>query len=675
MTATNAPAGGLDREARQGVGGADGWTVGDAAELYQIEAWNDGFFVINEKGHVAVKPFEDEALSIDVMDVIAEARRRNVGFPLLLRFQEVLRARVRRLCQSFADAIGEAGYKNDYRAVYPIKVNQLHEVVEEVLDAGKPYGLGLECGSKAELVATLPHLESDETLLICNGVKDPGMLALILSAQSLGKNVIPVMEKYAEFEQLIELAEEAGSTTRFGVRIRLRTAGAGRWADSGGYRSKFGISLPELIELVGRPEGNGGGHEFVLLHFHLGSQISDIQRLKQAAKEVAQIYADLIKRGMPIRYLDVGGGLGVNYSGGFEEGSINYSLQEYANAVVSAIGEVCDSRDVPHPVLISESGRAMTAHHSMLVVETVGAFQKDSVGDDYQMPPDAHRMTRNLGTILDWLRSSPDQGFAVEELLECYHEVVEVHREAATLFGMGYLALEQNALIERMYWSSCAAILRHLRAAEPDPQLPELCQLEEKLVDHYLMNFSVFQSMLDHWAIQQPFPIMPLQRLDERPTRRGLLVDLTCDSDGKVSQYVSSHADKNFLELHTLQPDSPYYLGIFLMGAYQDIMGDAHNLFGRVAEAHIYGDAEEEGNFWIEKFIPATRVQDILGQVQYFPNDLQRRMEEMIKKKIDSGMIRPKRGMEMLDQYMASFQDQTYYSPRERRRRSEKDDG
>ena len=675
MTATKSSASVAGADICNDADRADAWTVADAAELYRINVWSDGFFVVNEKGHVAVRPFEDEALSIDVMDVIAETRRRNVGFPLLLRFQEVLRARVRRLSQSFADAIGDAGYKNEYRAVYPIKVNQLHEVVEEVLDAGKPYGLGLECGSKAELVATLPHLESDETLLICNGVKDPGMLALILSAQRLGKNVIPVMEKYAEFEQLIELAAEADATTRFGVRIRLRTAGAGKWADSGGYRSKFGISLPELIEIVGRLESDGGGHQFVLLHFHLGSQISDIQRLKQAAKEVAQIYADLIKRGMPIRYLDVGGGLGVNYSGGFEEGSINYSLQEYANAVVSAIGEVCDARGVPHPVLISESGRAMTAHHSMLVVETVGAFQKDSVGDDYQMPADAHRMTRNLGDILDWLRSSPEDGFAAEELLECYHDVVEIHREAAALFGMGYLALDQNALIERMYWSSCAAILKHLRVAEPDPQPPEYFELEEKLVDHYLINFSVFQSMLDHWAIQQPFPIMPLQRLDERPTRRGLLVDLTCDSDGKVSQYVSANVDRNFLELHPLQPDCPYYLGVFLMGAYQDIMGDAHNLFGRVAEAHVYGDAEEEGNFWIEKVIPATRVQDILGQVQYFPNDLQRRMEAIIKDKIDSGLIRPKRGMEILDQYMASFQDQTYYTPRERRRRSENDDG
>jgi arginine decarboxylase len=642
----------------------DEWTVADAAELYQFDAWSDGFFVVNPHGHVAVRPRGDDSLEIDVTDVIAEARRRRLGFPLLLRFQDVLRARVTRLNTAFADAITDNGYGNVYRGVYPIKVNQLHEVVEEVLDAGRPHGLGLECGSKAELVATLPHLAADETLLICNGVKDDVMLSLILAAQRLGKNVIPVMEKFAEFEQLMSLADEVGVETQFGVRIRLRTSGAGKWADSGGYRSKFGVSLPELVELVERLERMDANHRLVLLHFHLGSQISDIQQLKHATREAAQIYAELIKRGLPIRYLDVGGGLGVNYSGSFDEGRINYSLGEYANGVVSAVKNVCDAREVPHPVLVSESGRAMTAHHSMLVIEAVGAYCKDRVDHDYAAPADAHRLARTLSDIRQGLRGASPGGAGVARLLEAYHGVVETHREAATLFGMGYLSLEQNALVERLYWSACSLILRLLREAEPDPPPPEMHELEEKLVDQYLGDFSVFQSMLDHWAIAQPFPIVPLDRLDERPTRRALLVDLTCDSDGKVSQYVSSHADKNFLELHPLEPERPYLLGIFLMGAYQDIMGDAHNLFGRVAEAHVYADAEEEGNFWVEKVIPGTEVRDILAQVQYFPNDLQRRMEEIIKAKIEAGTIRPKSGMEILDQYMACFGEQTYLTPR-----------
>ncbi len=641
------------------------WSPEDAAELYRLEAWSDGFFVVNERGHVAVKPFDNDPLSIDMMDVIAEAQRRNINFPLLLRFQDVLRARVRRLNEAFAEAIAYAEYKNVYRGVYPIKVNQLHEVVEEVLDAGAPYGLGLECGSKAELIAALPHLVSDETLLICNGVKDRTMLSLILAAQRLGKNVVPVMEKFGEFEQLMQLAADSEGKTQFGVRIRLRTGGAGRWADSGGYRSKFGISLPELVELVERLEAAGAGDSFVLLHFHLGSQISDIQQLKQAAKEITQIYAELVNRGLPIRYLDVGGGLGVNYSGGFD-GGINYSLQEYANAVVSAIMEVCDTRNVPHPALVSESGRAITAHHSVLIVETLGAYQKDRVRDDYKAPKGSHRMARTLSEILQSLRAAAEGSLDLGELLEAYHDVVEIHSEASTLFSMGYLTLEQNALVERLYWSSCSAVLGHLRVIDPDPPPAEMHELEDKLIDQYLCDFSVFQSMLDHWAIDQAFPIVPLDHLDRRPTRRALLVDLTCDSDGKVSQYVSSNPDKQFLELHPLRPGEPYFLGFFLMGAYQDIMGDSHNLFGRVAEAHIYGDANEEGNFWVEKVIPGTEVQEILAQVQYFPNDLQRRMQNLIKEKIESGAVRPKRGMEILDQYMACFKEETYIDPRGR---------
>lgn len=651
----------MNKAAVENALATDDWSAEDASELYRLDTWSDRFFRINDRGHIAVHPFEDSELCIDVMDVVQEAERRDLSFPLLLRFQDVLRARVQRLNSAFSQAIEESSYQNVYRSVYPIKVNQLHEVVEEVLDAGKPYELGLECGSKAELVAALPHLTQDETLLICNGVKDRTMLSLILSAQRLGKNVIPVMEKYAEFEQLMEMVDGHDLPTRFGVRIRLRTAGSGRWADSGGYRSKFGVSLPELVELVEALERTHRTDSFILLHFHLGSQIADIQTLKQAVKEMAQIYAELWKRGVPLRYFDVGGGLGVNYSGGYEEGGINYSLQEYANAVVYSVMEVCDAKQVPHPILISESGRAITAHHSVLIVEALGAFRKDRVADDFKLPKDAVPMVRDLGSILERLESR--KKISVSQLLEAYHDAVEIHREAATLFSVGYLPLEQNALIERLYWSCCSAILRRLRQAEPYPEPAEFHELEDKLVDQYLCDFSVFQSMLDHWAIDQPFPILPLQHLDRRPTRRALLVDLTCDSDGKVSQYVSSNDDKNFLKLHPLEPDERYFLGFFLMGAYQDIMGDAHNLFGRVPEVHIYADGEEDGNFWIEKVIPGTEVQEMLAQVQYFPNDLQRRMNDIIKVKIESGDLRPKLGMAILDQYMSCFRDGTYYDP------------
>ena len=400
------------------------WSLEDAAELYRLDGWSDGFFTINEAGRAAALPFGDDTLAIDVLDVVAEARRRGIGFPLLIRFQDILHARVRRLNQAFAEAIETMEYGNRYHSVYPIKVNQLHEVVEEVLDAGRPFDLGLECGSRAELIATLPHLESDDTLLICNGVKDRSMLSLIVSAQRLGKNVVPVMEKYGEFEQLMDIAEEQDCAAPFGVRIRLRTTGAGKWADSGGYRSKFGVSLPELIDLVERLEAAGAGDWLRLLHFHLGSQISDIQQLRSATKEMAQIYAELRLRGIPVEYLDVGGGVGVNYTGGFEEGGINYSLQEYANAIVSAVQEVCADRKVPEPVLVSESGRAMTAHHSVLVIETLGAYRKDRAESGYEPPSDAHRMVQTLHETLTWLRDDSDEDTPLAELVEAYHDVL-----------------------------------------------------------------------------------------------------------------------------------------------------------------------------------------------------------------------------------------------------------
>ena len=641
-----------------------GWQAADAAELYRLESWSDGFFVIDDSGQVAVQPQADSDLRFMIMDVVDEARKQGMTLPILLRFQDVLRARVQRINHAFRDAIQENEYQGSYRGVYPIKVNQLQEVVDEVFDAGRPFDLGLECGSKSELIAALPYLKDDDTLLICNGVKDRTMLSLILSAQRLGKNVIPVMEKYAEFEELMELAEAAETPTQFGVRIRLRTSGSGKWADSGGYRSKFGISLPELIEIVEQLKKLDRSDAFVLLHFHLGSQITNVQILKQAAKEIGQIYAELINRGLPVRYLDVGGGLGVDYSADNEEGAIHYSLQEYANAIVTSVAEVCDQRDVPHPILVSESGRAITAHHSVLIVETLGAYTKDRIADNFSPADDADDSVKRLSALHAELSDAKPGEWLGSELLEAYHTIDATHRDAATMFRLGFLPLEQDALVERLYWSVCSLLLRHLRYAAPDPLPPEFFELEEKLVDQYLCDFSVFQSVLDHWAIGQAFPIMPLQRLGEKPTRRALLVDLTCDSDGKVSEYVSSNEDKSFLELHSLNPGEPYYLGFFLMGAYQDIMGDAHNLFGRVAEVHVYADDEEDGNFWIEKTIPGIKIQDMLAQVQYFPNDLQRRMNELIKHKIEAGAIRPKRGMQILEQYLACFQQETYYDTR-----------
>lgn len=633
------------------------WSTTDTEELYALESWADGFFFVNDAGHAAVKPFPDRELAIDMVEVLAEARRRGVSGPMLLRFQDVLRVRVQRLHEAFRVALADAGYANSYRCVYPIKVNQLHEVVEEVLDAGKPYQLGLECGSKAELVASLP-LAADERLLLCNGVKDGQMLSLMLAAQRLGQQVLPVVEKYSEFEQLAALAERAGQRPRMAARVKLGTRGAGRWFESGGSQSKFGLAMPDFVRLIVELERRGWTAEFELLHFHLGSQMSDIQVLKSATKEMTQIYADLHVRGISVRYLDVGGGLGVNYGAGYgsDESLINYSLQEYANAIVFTVKEVCEARGVPEPCLVSESGRAITAHHSVLVVPVLGAHTPDTQRDTV-MPKKAHRVLKRLARVQKEVHAAGD---SVDKLLEAYHDAQEAKEEAQSLLLLGYLDIAQAAVADELYWSACRDILDRLRAARLEDTPPEQTELEAQLRDLYLGNFSVFQSMLDHWAIGQMFPIMPLARLDEQPTRKAVLVDLTCDSDGKVASYVSSLENAAYLPLHPLKPDEAYDVGVFLMGAYQDILGDEHNLFGRVSEVHVYADDEEPGNFWIEKIIAGTRVQDMLAQVQYFPNDLNRRMSEFVRRKIDKDEVKPSEGMRILEEYLERFNDTTY---------------
>jgi arginine decarboxylase len=638
----------------------ESWSAERSSELYRLDAWGEGFFFINEQGHAAVRPLPDSDVAIDIVQVVADIRRRNSGFPVLIRFQDVLRARVRRLNEAFAAAVAESGYGNVYRGVYPIKVNQMHEVVEEVLDAGRPWGMGLECGSKAELVAALPHID-DERLLLCNGVKDRTMLSLILSAQQLGQKVLPIIEKYSEFEQLLALADAAGVKPKMAARIRLATQGSGRWFESAGARSKFGIAIPELVRMVQELERRDSRDSLQLLHFHLGSQIADIQVLKQAVTEAGQVYASLVKQGIRVTHLDVGGGLGVNYGAGYtrDEDGINYGLQEYANAVVYAVKDVCDAREVPPPVIVSESGRAITAHHSVLIVPVLGTHRPDGPVEG-ELPEKPHKTVKGLKKILDGLRRRNN---TPEELLEAYHDAKDARNEADQLFALGYLALDQLAAVQRLYWNVCSEILPGLRAAELDPVPDELPELEERLTDLYLCDFSVFQSMLDHWAIEQGFPVMPIDRLEENPGRRGVMVDLTCDSDGKISHYISSLDDKSFLPVHGLKPDEPYYIGIFLVGAYQDIMGDTHNLFGRVPEVHVYADAEEPGNFWIEKQIPGMTVHEMLAQVQYFPNDLNRRMSELVRRRIDAGQVRPGVGMQILDQYTACFNETTYCIP------------
>lgn len=483
------------------------------------------------------------------------------------------------------------------------------------------------------------------------------MLTLMLNAQQLGQQVVPIIEKYSEFEQLMNLAEARQMKPRLGVRLKLNTKGSGRWFESGGASSKFGLTIPELVKLIQTMENRKMAGQLELLHFHLGSQIADIQVLRSAVKEIMQIYADLMLRGLQIKYLDVGGGLGVNYGGDYDnpESSINYGLREYANVVVYTVKEICDERQVPMPNLLSESGRALVAHHSVLVVPVLGVHRPDS-------PPMSDFPAHLPATVLRMASVYSDAQSAEKSsvLLECYHDAQEIRLETEQMARLGYLSVEHMAQSDSLYWSICREVLRKLTAAESTPVSPEQMELEKQLTDMYLGDFSVFHSIIDHWAIGQIFPVMPLHRLQEKPVRRGQLVDLTCDSDGKVSQYVSSSGISDFMPLHDFRQDESYFLGIFLVGAYQEILGDAHNLFGRVDEVHVYAKAEETNGFWIEELLKGISVKEMLSQVQYFPNDLGRRMSEFIRRQINAGRIKPAEGTRILNNYTQRLGDTTY---------------
>ncbi|MFO7313546.1 biosynthetic arginine decarboxylase [Rhodothermus marinus] len=641
----------------------EAWTPRAAEALYHVPAWGAGFFHVNEAGHVAVRPLGPEGPSIDLLEVVERLRAQHVHPPVLLRFQDLLRTRVQQLNRAFRRAIAETGYANTYRGVYPIKVNQLREVVEEILEAGAPFSFGLECGSKSELLATLPYLDRDDMLLICNGCKDRAMMQLILAGQRLGKKVIPVIERMAEFRLLLEALEDrslpqAGVPAIFGVRLRLSATGAGLWSESGGETSKFGLSLSELLGLLDHIGDGHSGVSLQLLHFHMGSQIAHLAHIREAVTEAARIYARLRKRGLGITYLDIGGGLGVTYEAGNPDapGSIDYSLSEYAHTVVATVQQVCEAEGVPPPVLISESGRALTAYHSVFVTEVL-----DTRSRHYELPAWANG---GIHSLLEELRRLYDAA-ASEPLSATYEQLEAVRQQVNRSFREGALSLEQKAEAEQLYWATCARLCERLpRSPEALETLPEnLRQLPTRLADHYLCNFSVFRSLIDHWAIGQHFPIMPIHRLDEPPTRHGILIDLTCDSDGQVSDFVTPVGKKHTLELHPLRPDEPYYLGFFLMGAYQDIMGDQHNLFGRVTEAHVYLDEDEPGNFYIELILPGATVEKELAQVQYYPNDLERRMNRLIQEKVRTGALRPREGVELLELYRRVFRTSTYLEP------------
>lgn len=605
---------------------------------------------MDAKGYVTVHPRAD-ATAIRLMDVVEEARGKGLTAPLVVRFQDLLRHRVTQLNEVFAKAIREESYPGSYRGVFPIKVNQLREVVEEVLLAGKDYNYGLEAGSKPELMIALAMHEHNQRLIICNGYKDDDYIRIALLGRRLGKRVILVVEQFPELDAILRISAELGVKPMIGVRAKLNTRGEGKWAMSTGDNAKFGLTTAEILSACTKLKEAKMQQCLRLLHFHIGSQVPNIITIKNAVIEASRYYCQLVRAGFPMGYLDVGGGLGIDYDGSRTnfESSTNYSLEEYARDVVFNIREICQSMSVPAPDIVSESGRAVAAPHSVLVVEVFERISKEEALLEKFPAGPRHKLVDDLQALLH-----PNGKYS---RLERFHDALQKKEEAAALFNLGFLDLQGRAQAETLFWQICRQIDAEAPVSGYQPE--ELHELRKLLADQYVCNFSVFQSLLDHWALKQLFPIAPIHRLHERPTVNATLADITCDSDGKINQFIDLQDVRDYLPLHPLN-GKPYYIGVFLVGAYQDIMGDLHNLFGRVNEAHVFLDEDEPDGFYIEDTINGNTIAQVLDGVQYDPDDLCRQMKRQIDHAIRKDLVKPREGIRLLELYEEMVTDRTY---------------
>ena len=627
----------------------DRWKLSDAFETYRVNEWGKGYFGINNLGNVTVMPTKEPEASIDLKELIDQLQARGIQLPILVRFTDILRHRVSEIHAAFQKSIEEFDYKGKYCCVYPIKVNQQRQVVEEILDFGKPFQFGLEAGSKPELLAVMALTNGGNTPIICNGFKDEEFIHMTMLARKIGKNIIPVVEKFTELELIVKQAEITGVRPVIGIRAKLAARGAGRWRSSAGYRSKFGLTLTEMLEAVDYLKQRGMVDCLQLIHFHLGSQITNIRSIKAALTEVGRVYTEMHRIGANVNYIDVGGGLGIDYDGSQSdfESSINYTLQEYANDVVFRIKSVCDEAGVPHPTIISESGRAMVGYHSLLVFDVVGVSNFDRYTVPPQIPDDGPQQLADLFAIFQDLKK--------KNLQESYHDALQAVDEAVNMFNLGTINIEQRALIERLFWAVCSKILRMVRELDYTPE--ELQGLESMLSDTYFCNFSIFQSMPDSWAIKQLFPIMPIHRLTENPTRKAVLGDITCDSDGKIDQFIDLRDVRNTLQLHEFT-GQPYYLGAFLLGAYQEILGDLHNLFGDTNAVHV--SLDENNHLNIDEVIKGDTVREVLAYVQYKADELTDRIRKDVEKAVKLGTISIAESREFLDFYQSGLEGYTY---------------
>jgi arginine decarboxylase len=625
------------------------WTVADSAEVYGVKYWGNNYFSINDAGNVQAHPAGADNGKIDLKELVDEVSRRGIGLPLLIRFSDVLKSRIVELNEAFRRAIAEYGYKGEYKGVYPIKVNQHRYVVEEIVQFGRPYHYGLEAGSKPELLAVMGMLDDEEALIICNGYKDEEYIETALMASKLGRTVLIVVEKFSELPLIAETAKKVGVRPRIGIRVKLAAKGSGRWEASGGDRSKFGLSTREVVEAINFLRQNDLLNCFELLHFHLGSQISAINAVKNALREAGRFYVEVVNLGAPLKYFDAGGGLGVDYDGSQTNfaSSMNYTMQEYANDIVFALEEICDAAQVPHPTIVSESGRAIVAHHSMLVMDILGVGEFDVGKAPEQVSPTASRMVQNL--------FETHRDISRKNVLEAYHDALEYKDQALQLFNLGNLSLSERVVAEDIFWAICQKIRKIVRDLRDVPE--ELEGLERALSDTYFCNFSMFQSLPDIWAIDQLFPIMPIHRLGEEPTRRAVLADITCDSDGKIDHFIDRRDVKQVLELHAVNGQD-YFLGVFLIGAYQEILGDLHNLFGNTNTVHV--SLANGGGYQIEHVVTGDTVTDVLKYVSYAREDLVARVRRFAELAVRGGRMSLEETRSMLRMYEEGLAGYTY---------------
>ena len=625
------------------------WTIRDSAELYQLSAWGGGWFGINDRGELMVQPHGPTGPRFSLPEVVEDLRNRDIELPILLRVSDILELRVRALASTFQKAITECGYRGRYRPVFPIKVNQQRDVVEELVEFGREHSLGLEAGSKPELLVVLAHMTNPDGLVICNGYKDTKYIETALLAQKVGIHCIIVVDRFEELELVLKVSKRLDMRPHIGVRAKLASRGAGKWQESGGEKSKFGLTAGEIVQVAERLRQLGMLDCLELLHFHIGSQITAIRAIKDALKESTRIYTELHDLGAGLKFLDVGGGLAVDYDGSQTNfhSSANYSLQEYANDVVFAIQQACDEKGIAHPDIISESGRALSAHHAILVFDVLGVSQMR-----VDVPEGAERVEE--GTIANMVQILRD--LSQKNFQESYHDALQLKEEAISLFNLGYLDLKGRAMAENLFWVICDRINGIVRTLDYVPE--ELGGLERALADTYYCNFSVFQSAPDHWAVKQLFPTMPIHRLNERPTRRAILADLTCDSDGKVDRFIDLRDVKSVLEVHPVQQGKPYYCAMFLLGAYQEILGDLHNLFGDTNAVHLSMD--QDHGYRVERVIEGDTVSEVLTYVQYEKQDLVRRIRSRLEVAVRAGRINVKESGLLMKRYEEGLSGYTY---------------